>query len=958
MTTNFENKMESFCDLSINKTQKDAYLSEIRDAITKKIVDLNSAVKFLGPYLTSEDENTRGRGYEIFWNVIDCVEDSEVSDQNTTSMMKFYANRLNDFLALPDLIPGALICFIKLSKITQNDAANFMIQLFAEVSVMSLSQPVRYQIFQILDKILSRFPEICKDEFVQGFITSMDGERDPINLLFLFKMIPKITKIAGECVEYFAEEFFDVICCYYPISFKTDDNDPRGITAKDLADSLKEAMNCTPLFAPFAIPFYLEKLSSSQVEVKSETLELLGEAALNFGRKELIAFASELWPSLKTELLRSANNEILDICLVTIGKVCKALCEGEDTDRYKLNSIAGLTDSAVKELMSPESKMAPLYALMLKSACITSYQSCRLIFNHIIPQIIGIFHDYDGRDKKSGCLTMFSRLLESIYSFDNLKETELIKEIYEIVRESFLNEDIKSESINALTRLVLFPKFVDIEKEFEIILTHLFSNEKIRESTLLSLEWTSEKNPKIVTEFLIQKLSENFNDNEKEINEIYEYFGKNCSSLHSELVFNLFSTLELLSKEKNFEKIDNLLNSIETISKNAKNLKVSTNSIDIIVGCVEAMVLSGFEMNESLVKKLSSIMLNLQKSLSSSDQKDIIDRYLEVSLFKSYDENIHKITLIQSILIGLQSSIEIPKVNILLDLMMEFSIKSKSNLDSMNAAHTIGCIINKSTDLNLIQEFSEKIVNFVEDEKLILEEKKKAIYTFSWILKAIVMSGKTKISDSMTKVASKLLTNPEIASESANIYEIVLSENSLLNKSTFARVQVLYKQRFFSVNLHGLLSKLKESKENEFPVLLAVANMIKHIPHSVLLNDINNIFPIVVKALSSEEKRLISAGIKTVLVLIQQSKDKVVENLNTIIKSLLNCTKNMESMEIRILSLKCLQEIAADYPFVFIFPYQNDILEVLDDVLDDPKRKVRAEAVICNHLWFGIKDGN
>jgi DNA repair/transcription protein MET18/MMS19 len=51
--------------------------------------------------------------------------------------------------------------------------------------------------------------------------------------------------------------------------------------------------------------------------------------------------------------------------------------------------------------------------------------------------------------------------------------------------------------------------------------------------------------------------------------------------------------------------------------------------------------------------------------------------------------------------------------------------------------------------------------------------------------------------------------------------------------------------------------------------------------------------------------------------------------------------------------LQSLQEIA-DYPFTKIFPFQTEVLEVLEQALDDPKRKVRSEAVICNHLWFKL----
>ena len=59
------------------------------------------------------------------------------------------------------------------------------------------------------------------------------------------------------------EELFDVVACYFPISFSPPPNNVHGITRQDLAAALQEALTCTPLFAPFFIPMLLEKLSSS-----------------------------------------------------------------------------------------------------------------------------------------------------------------------------------------------------------------------------------------------------------------------------------------------------------------------------------------------------------------------------------------------------------------------------------------------------------------------------------------------------------------------------------------------------------------------------------------------------------------------------------------------------------------------------------------------------------------------
>ena len=59
------------------------------------------------------------------------------------------------------------------------------------------------------------------------------------------------------------EELFDVIACYFPISFSPPPNNVHGITRQDLAAALQHALTCTPLFAPFFIPMLVEKLSSS-----------------------------------------------------------------------------------------------------------------------------------------------------------------------------------------------------------------------------------------------------------------------------------------------------------------------------------------------------------------------------------------------------------------------------------------------------------------------------------------------------------------------------------------------------------------------------------------------------------------------------------------------------------------------------------------------------------------------
>lgn len=53
--------------------------------------------------------------------------------------------------------------------------------------------------------------------FLYFVISSMDGERDPNNLILLFRILPQF--LTNYPLGHLAEETFDVIACYFPIDF-------------------------------------------------------------------------------------------------------------------------------------------------------------------------------------------------------------------------------------------------------------------------------------------------------------------------------------------------------------------------------------------------------------------------------------------------------------------------------------------------------------------------------------------------------------------------------------------------------------------------------------------------------------------------------------------------------------------------------------------------------------------
>lgn len=54
--------------------------------------------------------------------------------------------------------------------------------------------------------------------FIYGVISCIDGERDPKNLLLLFQWLPTFVQHAQ--LGHLCEEMFEVMSCYFPVSFK------------------------------------------------------------------------------------------------------------------------------------------------------------------------------------------------------------------------------------------------------------------------------------------------------------------------------------------------------------------------------------------------------------------------------------------------------------------------------------------------------------------------------------------------------------------------------------------------------------------------------------------------------------------------------------------------------------------------------------------------------------------
>lgn len=133
-------------------------------------------------------------------------------------------------------------------------------------------QSERYSILQLIDRLVAKYRTAIRElheedpMLLPNFIAFFEGEKDPRNLMIVFSLLQ--VPMTEWDVSNSAQDLFDSVFNYFPITFKPPPDDPYGITAQDLKDRLRDCIAATSDFAPYAFPALLDKLDSSSMNTK------------------------------------------------------------------------------------------------------------------------------------------------------------------------------------------------------------------------------------------------------------------------------------------------------------------------------------------------------------------------------------------------------------------------------------------------------------------------------------------------------------------------------------------------------------------------------------------------------------------------------------------------------------------------------------------------------------------
>ncbi|CAK6961747.1 MMS19 nucleotide excision repair protein homolog [Scomber scombrus] len=440
-------------------------------------------VEALGLSLTSSQPHTRARGVQLLSEVLhECYGD--LTEREVEVLISFYENRLKDHYVITPPVLQGLRALTKCNALPPGSAVSMLRSLFQDVHVQSLMLTERGCVYNMLINLMDTREAELKGlgaDFVFGFVQSMDGERDPRNLLLAFQIAKNIIH-RGYDLGKFTEELFEVTSCYFPIDFTPPPNDPHGITRDQLILMLRAVLTGTPKFAEFLLPLIIEKLDSDVQSAKQDSLQTLAACVSQYEHKDLAEFLEGLWTSLRREVFQTSSEKIESAGLAALTALTSCLSRSvlnSDSDD-SLNTFLDLVLKDCKHhLCEPDLKLVWPSAKLLQAACSASNRASHIITAAVMPTLIEQYNNRAECSHRRTLLEVVQRFILSVKSSQSSESEEsvlsafrpsLCSMVFSALSES--NANLQITATSALTSLSQQTGLL-LDSDIELAVDHL-----------------------------------------------------------------------------------------------------------------------------------------------------------------------------------------------------------------------------------------------------------------------------------------------------------------------------------------------------------------------------------------------------------------------------------------------------------------------------------------------------
>ena len=299
-------------------------------------------------------------------------------------------------------------------------------------SIQQMTRKDRLTAFQLARKTFEGTDEEelpSTSDFLTKFVAAIDGERDPRCLLETLPLHSCIVSRLGvkkisDADPAMLEELFDVVSCYFPVTYTPPSSEKNPVLKEDLKAAVLKCC-CLPLFSEYAITFAMDKVQSPVGEVKIDSLEMIVECCSTYPKESIESHLSDIWSQVRTEALQAevrSDSMILQSIFKVVSCLTNLICNSSSDLNTIHTHLNPLLEGVLNMASLPTGfTTAKGYSALMFHVVGTHKAALSVILTRLLPLLSGAFSESQDENRRSSIISIYNAVLGGAVI---LKETD------------------------------------------------------------------------------------------------------------------------------------------------------------------------------------------------------------------------------------------------------------------------------------------------------------------------------------------------------------------------------------------------------------------------------------------------------------------------------------------------------------------------------------------------------